>query len=246
MGPPPGTKGGGSPTKSDVTLEQAKRLKAEALNEHFRWLVMFSQYSLSGAKDQHMLGALACPKGFPNMDHSRASGSNGDYAREAQQEAPGTGVPIFTRYRTISRAAPGASGVNRLAPVPVLHTTHGGYKPFPVARRFSEFQQPSQLKYPPSSLGSHIPERLADMRFDTAEDMNGLMPASRRHSMATYSVHPPFSTPAFGYTEEEEGISNKGRASSPHADYARDESAKMTSTPSSLGFITRAPCGHAL
>ncbi|EUC43849.1 hypothetical protein COCMIDRAFT_99827 [Bipolaris oryzae ATCC 44560] len=57
----------GQVTHADVTMEEAKKLKAEANDEHFRWLVMFSQYSLAGTQnDSGMLGALARANGFPN------------------------------------------------------------------------------------------------------------------------------------------------------------------------------------
>lgn len=57
----------GQVTHADVTMEEAKKFKAEANDEHFRWLVMFSQYSLAGTQnDSGMLGALARANGFPN------------------------------------------------------------------------------------------------------------------------------------------------------------------------------------
>ncbi|KAH6863094.1 hypothetical protein B0T12DRAFT_343466 [Alternaria alternata] len=57
----------GQITHADLTMEEAKKLKAEANEEHFRWLVMFSQYSLAGTQnDSGMLGALARANGFPN------------------------------------------------------------------------------------------------------------------------------------------------------------------------------------
>lgn len=52
---------------ADVSLEEARRQKAKANEEHFRWLVMFSQYSLAGSSnDSGMLGSLARANGFPN------------------------------------------------------------------------------------------------------------------------------------------------------------------------------------
>ncbi|KAH7135386.1 PSP1 C-terminal conserved region-domain-containing protein [Dendryphion nanum] len=61
----------GQVTHADVTMEDAKKHKAEASDEHYRWLVMFSQYSLSGASnDNGMLGALARSNGFPNFNRS--------------------------------------------------------------------------------------------------------------------------------------------------------------------------------
>jgi hypothetical protein len=57
----------GQVTFADITLEEARRRKVEANDEHFRWLVMFSQYSLAGnANDSGMLGCLARANGFPN------------------------------------------------------------------------------------------------------------------------------------------------------------------------------------
>lgn len=49
----------GQVTHADVSLEDAKRFKNEANDEHFRWLVMFSQYSTAGSSNKNrMLGAL--------------------------------------------------------------------------------------------------------------------------------------------------------------------------------------------
>ncbi|KAF2036745.1 hypothetical protein EK21DRAFT_51867 [Setomelanomma holmii] len=57
----------GQVTHADVSLEDANKYKAEANQEHFRWLVMFSQYSLAGtSNDSGMLGCLARANGFPN------------------------------------------------------------------------------------------------------------------------------------------------------------------------------------
>ncbi|RMZ73799.1 psp1 domain-containing [Pyrenophora seminiperda CCB06] len=65
----------GQVTHSDLTMEEAKRFKNEANDEHFRWLVMFSQYSLAGTQnDSGMLGALARANGFPNPMSRTVSG----------------------------------------------------------------------------------------------------------------------------------------------------------------------------
>lgn len=57
----------GQVTYADVTLEEARKQKAAANEEHFRWLVMFSQYSLAGnTNDSGMLGSLARANGLPN------------------------------------------------------------------------------------------------------------------------------------------------------------------------------------
>ncbi|KAJ4295189.1 hypothetical protein N0V90_007199 [Kalmusia sp. IMI 367209] len=49
----------GQVTQADVSMEDAKRFKNEANDEHFRWLVMFSQYSTAGSSNKNrMLGAL--------------------------------------------------------------------------------------------------------------------------------------------------------------------------------------------
>jgi len=57
----------GQVTQADVSLEDAKKFKNEANEEHFRWLVMFSQYSMAGnSTDSSMLGALARAHGLPN------------------------------------------------------------------------------------------------------------------------------------------------------------------------------------
>lgn len=74
----------GQVSHANVSLDDAKRLKADALNEHFRWLVMFSQYSLSGAKDQHMLGALARAKGFPNLDRDNLTSMGGQQEQDTR------------------------------------------------------------------------------------------------------------------------------------------------------------------
>ncbi|KAF2749582.1 PSP1-domain-containing protein [Sporormia fimetaria CBS 119925] len=44
---------------ADVSMEEAKRQKAAGIDEHFRWLTNFSQYSVAGANAHNMLGALA-------------------------------------------------------------------------------------------------------------------------------------------------------------------------------------------
>jgi hypothetical protein len=66
----------GQVTHADVSLEDAKKHKNEANQEHLRWLVMFSQYSLAGGSgDNPMLGALARAGGFPNnYNRSQLSG----------------------------------------------------------------------------------------------------------------------------------------------------------------------------
>ncbi|KAH7396566.1 hypothetical protein DE146DRAFT_614119 [Phaeosphaeria sp. MPI-PUGE-AT-0046c] len=64
-----GDRGGdlGQVTHADVSLEEARRQKVKANEEHFRWLVMFSQYSLAGSSnDSGMLGTLARANGYPN------------------------------------------------------------------------------------------------------------------------------------------------------------------------------------
>jgi hypothetical protein len=152
-----------------------------------------NQALLKQAAEQHArarqrAGSTASPIGIAQLQRKPSLGSHrfegSEHAIEESEEQSSSPLRSWQLYASTSVA---------LA------------QPSPVARRFSEFQQPSQMKYPPSSLGSYIPERLSDMRFEADEDMNGFsMPASRRHSMATYSVQPQFTTPAFGYTEEEE------------------------------------------
>lgn len=73
----------GQVTHADVSFEDAKKYKSEANEEHFRWLVMFSQYSLAGASSNlGMLGALARANGFPNpMSRCQLTGMG------AQQES---------------------------------------------------------------------------------------------------------------------------------------------------------------
>ena len=65
----------GQVTHADVTADEARKVKADALEEHFRWLVMFSQYSLSGKDDCGMLGALARANGY-NSASSTAHSAN--------------------------------------------------------------------------------------------------------------------------------------------------------------------------
>lgn len=61
----------GQVSHADITMEEAKKFKAEASDEHYRWLVMFSQYSLSGVSSENrMLGSLARSNGYPNMTRS--------------------------------------------------------------------------------------------------------------------------------------------------------------------------------
>lgn len=57
----------GQVTHADVSMEDARKYKVLANEEHFRWLVMFSQYSLAGAQNESgMLGALARANGLTN------------------------------------------------------------------------------------------------------------------------------------------------------------------------------------
>jgi hypothetical protein len=57
----------GQVTHADVSLDEAQRQKAAANEEHFRWLVMFSQYSMAGTSNgPGMLGSLARANGYPN------------------------------------------------------------------------------------------------------------------------------------------------------------------------------------
>lgn len=76
----------GQVTHADVSLEDAKRFKAEGNEEHFRWLVMFSQYSLAGTtNDSGMLGALARANGFPsNMNRSQLTGMGAQQDQDAK------------------------------------------------------------------------------------------------------------------------------------------------------------------
>ncbi|KAF1845428.1 uncharacterized protein K460DRAFT_281921 [Cucurbitaria berberidis CBS 394.84] len=76
----------GQVTHADVSLEDAKKHKAEANEEHFRWLVMFSQYSLAGtSNDSGMLGALARANGFPNpMSRSQLTGMGAQQEQDAK------------------------------------------------------------------------------------------------------------------------------------------------------------------
>jgi cell fate regulator YaaT (PSP1 superfamily) len=73
-----GDRGGdlGQVTHADVSLEEARKQKIQANEEHFRWLVMFSQYSLAGtSNDTGMLGSLARANGYPNaMSHPSVTG----------------------------------------------------------------------------------------------------------------------------------------------------------------------------
>ncbi|KAF1969566.1 PSP1-domain-containing protein [Bimuria novae-zelandiae CBS 107.79] len=49
----------GQVTHADVSMDEARRFKNEANEEHFRWLLMFSQYSVAGSSAKNpMLGAL--------------------------------------------------------------------------------------------------------------------------------------------------------------------------------------------
>jgi hypothetical protein len=65
----------GQVTHADISLEDARKHKAHANEEHFRWLVMFSQYSLAGtSNDFGMLGSLARANGYPNAMSNTGSG----------------------------------------------------------------------------------------------------------------------------------------------------------------------------
>lgn len=83
-----GDRGGdlGQVTHADVTLEEAKKHKAAANEEHFRWLVMFSNYSLAGtSNDSGMLGALARANGLPNpMSRSQLTGMGASQDQDAK------------------------------------------------------------------------------------------------------------------------------------------------------------------
>jgi hypothetical protein len=74
----------GQVTHADVSMEDARKYKVLANEEHFRWLVMFSQYSLSGAQNESgMLGALARANGLTNNPKDQQMdvpliGNNGD------------------------------------------------------------------------------------------------------------------------------------------------------------------------
>ncbi|KAF2830760.1 PSP1-domain-containing protein [Ophiobolus disseminans] len=72
----------GQVTQADVSLEDAKKYKAIANEEHFRWLVMFSQYSIAGtSNDSGMLGSLARANGVPNAmagPHTNTVGAPAD------------------------------------------------------------------------------------------------------------------------------------------------------------------------
>lgn len=49
----------GQITHADVSMDDAKRLKNDANEDHFRWLLMFSQYSVAGSSTKNpMLGSL--------------------------------------------------------------------------------------------------------------------------------------------------------------------------------------------
>jgi hypothetical protein len=76
----------GQVAHADVSLEDAKKYKAEANEEHFRWLVMFSQYSLAGTQnDSGMLGALARANGLSNNPNQpQLSGMIGNQDQDAK------------------------------------------------------------------------------------------------------------------------------------------------------------------
>ncbi|KAF1956922.1 hypothetical protein CC80DRAFT_412075 [Byssothecium circinans] len=60
---------------ADVTLDEAKRHKAAAIEEHLRWLVMFSQYSVAGTGNNNpMLGALARAHSPSNINRGQLAG----------------------------------------------------------------------------------------------------------------------------------------------------------------------------
>ncbi|PSN73669.1 hypothetical protein BS50DRAFT_482600 [Corynespora cassiicola Philippines] len=76
----------GQVTHADCTLEDAKKYKNEANEEHFRWLVMFSQYSLAGASsDSGMLGSLARANGFPGtVNRAQITGMGAQQDQDAK------------------------------------------------------------------------------------------------------------------------------------------------------------------
>jgi hypothetical protein len=77
----------GQVTHADVSLEDAKKFKAGANEEHFRWLVMFSQYSLAGtSNDSGMLGSLARANGFPNPMSSMSAMSRAQITSMGAQQ----------------------------------------------------------------------------------------------------------------------------------------------------------------
>lgn len=58
----------GQVSNANVTLEEAKKIKAELNEEHFRWLVLFSGYAHPNTQENGMLGSLsrAYSNGRPN------------------------------------------------------------------------------------------------------------------------------------------------------------------------------------
>lgn len=76
----------GQVTHADVSMEDARKFKAEANDEHFRWLVMFSQYSLAGTtNDSGMLGALARANGYPHtVNRSQLTGMGAQQEQETK------------------------------------------------------------------------------------------------------------------------------------------------------------------
>jgi len=77
----------GQVTHADVSLEDAKKFKAAALEEHFRWLVMFSQYSLAGnSNDSSMLGALARANGYVPVPGTRSAMQTVGLGAQQEQE----------------------------------------------------------------------------------------------------------------------------------------------------------------
>ena len=78
----------GQITHVDVSQEDANKFKAHATDEHFRWLVMLSQHSLTGSSnDSSMLGALARAIGFPDMDPSQLTGMNAQLDQDVEPKA---------------------------------------------------------------------------------------------------------------------------------------------------------------
>jgi len=74
----------GQVTHPNVNPDEARRLKAAALDEHFRWLVMFSGYSLAGSNDDSMLGALAKAKGYPTVKRENLTSMGGQQDQDTK------------------------------------------------------------------------------------------------------------------------------------------------------------------
>jgi hypothetical protein len=67
----------GQVTHVDVTAEEAVRLRSDADHEHYRWLVMFSQYSAAGNTSEFdMRGALSRTIGLQEQSEFRRAGTN--------------------------------------------------------------------------------------------------------------------------------------------------------------------------